>query len=132
MIKISAILLSSFLFVQSALINFDDFVQLEDLVGHFQFHSKTFGDNLFEFFSKHYGDLRERHENDKQHEKKQHEKLPFNHDSFAHSSSDFVLEYQEFTTLLPVAGNQQNSKFYYTDFHSSFEKQKIFQPPRKK
>jgi hypothetical protein len=116
--------------MQSALINFDDLAQLNELVEHFQFHSEAYGDNLVVFFSKHYGELKDKHEKNDSHEKHQHEQLPFNHHSCAHSLNVFILDFHESVSLLPIVEKQNTTNFHYKDFYSSFEKQQVFQPPK--
>lgn len=128
--KLFPILLSTLLFVQSAFINFDDFIQLDELVEHYQFHLKAYGDNFIVFFSKHYGELKEQHDTNDRHEKEQHEQLPFNHNACGHSAASFVLGFQEVDSLLPSFKKFQSSNFYYLDFESSFERPKVFQPPK--
>lgn len=128
--KLLSLLFATLLFVQSAFINFDDFVQLNELVEHFQFHSNVYGDTIFVFFSKHYGELKENHDKNDSHEKQQHEQLPFNHHSCSHSGNMFVLDFQELESILPIADKQNNINFHYQDFYSSFEKQQVFQPPK--
>jgi len=128
--KLFPILLSTLLFIQSAFINFDDFIQLDELVEHYQFHSIAYGDNFFVFFSKHYGELKEQHDTNDRHEKKQHEQLPFNHQTFTHSAASFVLGFYEVDALIVFLKKIKSSNFHYLDFASSFEKPKVFQPPK--
>ncbi len=128
--KLFSIILATLFFVQSTFINFDDLVQLNELVEHFQFHSKAYGDNLAVFFSKHYGELKEKHDKNESNEKQQHEQLPFNHHSCTHSLNVYVLDFHELTSILPISEKQNSTNFYYKDFNSFFEKQQVFQPPK--
>jgi len=130
MIKFFSIVTSCLILIQSLNINFNDIVQLNGLIEHSKFHSKTYGDNFFSFIGKHYGELKQEHSKQHQEEKKKHEQLPFNHQSCAHSSIDLVSIIYDIPLLksLPITTNSSN--FYYLELYSLFEKTPVFEPPK--
>ena len=130
MIKFFSIVTSCLILIQSLNINFNDIVQLDELIEHSKFHSETYGDNFFLFITKHYGELKQEHSKEHQEEKKKHEQLPFNQQSCAHSSIDFVSIIYDIPLLksLPITTNSSN--FYYQEFYSLFEKTSVFEPPK--
>ena len=103
---------------------------LDELIEHAQFHKAEYGDNFFVFLSKHYGELKEQHENDQQHEGEDHEQLPFNCQNqllssivfFDFKSSDFERD-TEFNL-------RNEAQFFYLSPVSNFLKKGLLQPPR--
>ena len=94
-------------------------------------HKEKYDDNFLVFFSKHYGDLKESHKKQHQEEEENRSHKPIDHDCNFHVQTDIVLN----TTSISVTRNtlqiiEKTTNFYYQDKHSTFEKQKIFQPPR--
>ena len=130
MIKFFSILTSYLILIQSLNIDFKDIVQLDELIEHSKFHSETYGDNFFSFIAKHYGELKQEHNQQHEEEEKEHEQLPFNHQSCAHASVASVLIQSSIQLIKsePVTTNRSN--FYYQELHSLFEKPSIFQPPQ--
>jgi len=130
MIKFFSLVTSCLILIQSLNINFNDIVQLDELIEHSKFHSEAYGDNFFLFIAKHYGELKQEHSKEHQEEKKKHEQLPFNHQSCAHSSIDFVSIIYDIPLLksLPITTNSSN--FYYQELYSLFEKSSVFEPPK--
>ena len=66
MIKLFSISLSFLILLQSFGISFNDLSQIDEFIEHAQFHSEQYGDNVFVFISKHYGELKTDH--DKEHQ----------------------------------------------------------------
>lgn len=125
-----SIALSVLVLLQSFGIHMDDMVQIDEFIEHAQFHSEQYGDNVFVFISKHYGELKAAHEKEHQEEKQDHENLPFNGHSQLSLVSAFVvgsfsselnqLEILEFKSL----------NFHYQAPSSSLHSEGILQPPR--
>ena len=130
MLKLYAILLSSLFLLQSTNIHFDDVRMLGELLEHYNLHHERYGDNFVVFLSKHYGDLKESHKKEHQEEEKGHHHTPIQHDCTAQVHIDVMYNSFSFTFKNPKFSNSSKSNFYYQDKFSSFEKQKIFQPPR--
>ena len=130
MIKLFSIVMSGLILIQSFDIAFNDIAQLDELLEHAQFHAEEYGDNIFVFISKHYGELKDQHDKDHKEEKKDHEKLPFqNHCSCAStvaivSDTDFL----RIDSLQIPEGMTPN--FYYQPLTSSLHAKGLFQPPR--
>ena len=68
-----------------------DIGQIDELIEHAQMHNQEYGDNIFVFISKHYGELKAAHEKEHQEEKEDHEKLPFKQQSSITAMNVFVL-----------------------------------------
>ena len=128
--RLFSISFSFIILVQSLGISLADISQIDEFIEHAQFHNKQYGDNVFVFISKHYGELKANHEKEHQEEKKDHEQLPFQHQSHISSITAFVLNTQkeEFKTLDFFEFNIHN--FHYQEPSSSVHSEGPFQPPR--
>ncbi|MCB0383730.1 MAG: hypothetical protein KDD05_10685, partial [Psychroserpens sp.] len=91
MSKMFAILLSCLILTQSLRLDYDDIIQMDDLIEHAQFHKAEYGDNFFVFISKHYGKLKDEHRKNHQDEEKEHEQLPFQCHDHMVSITAFVI-----------------------------------------
>ena len=129
MTKIITIFLVTLMIGKTFNIHFNDFIKISELLEHAEFHAKEYGDDFFSFLSKHYGDLKQNHE--KQHEQEEHHHLPFDHHdcSINSLSSVFVIKKE---LLMPNNLTSLNKiiNVEYKDLYSTFEKSKIFQPPK--
>lgn len=131
MTKLVSILAALLILFQSFNISFGDIAQLDELLEHAAFHKAEYGDNIFLFISKHYGELKADHNKKHQEEKEDHEKLPFeNQSSSQHILNAFVL-FETFTPRhkIEVIQNKSIHFFYLQGDYSSYESG-IFQPPR--
>lgn len=126
-----SIVLSSIILLQSFGLHVDDLVQIDEFIEHAQFHSEQYGDNVFVFISKHYGELKAAHDQEHQEEREEHEQLPFQHNSQTFSVTDFTFN----NTALALAGlvfpESKSFNFYYKAPSSSLHSDGILQPPRK-
>lgn len=126
--KIFSIFISSLILVQSFNIQLNDILKLNELIEHAQFHKSKYGDGIFTFFSKHYGELKENH--NKNHQEEDHKQLPFGHNSSFDTLTAFVLH----KVIFKIEGSKQiifkSSIFFYQEMYSFFEKVEIFQPPQ--
>lgn len=127
---IISISLSIVLLFQGINFGLPDLLNAGELIEHARFHSQNHGDNFIVFISKHYGELKEQHEQQHQEEKKEHEKLPVRGE-FSFSSNWFVPNNE--TELLPKipAITSTSSIFFYKETYSSIRESAIFQPPRR-
>ncbi len=125
--KLFSILLSSFILAQSFNINLNDVSKLNELKEHMQFHSSNYGDNIFTFFSKHYGDLKENHTEN--HQKEDHNKLPFDHSYGLNYTTIYILQKINIFEVNEIT-RFQTSNFHYQESYTSIEKSDIFQPPK--
>ena len=112
MSKLSAILLSSLILIQSINFSFDDVLQLDELIEHAQFHKQEYGDNFVVFLSKHYGELKAEHNEKHQEEQKDHEKLPFQCQSHVLTTTAYVLLDNEHDTEVELSDSSE-SNFHY-------------------
>lgn len=131
MSKIITIALSFLLLLQSSNIHLMDIAQIDEFIEHAQFHKEQYGDNLFVFISKHYGNLKEDHNRQHQEERSDHEKLPFDHNcQQVTTSTAFVLTL--FDSFLKTTDFKDSSEanFHYQDASSSLHSSSILQPPQ--
>ena len=128
--KIFSIALSFIILFQSFGISLGDFAQIDELIDHAQYHNQRYGDNVFVFISKHYGELKADHDKEHQEEQKDHEQLPFHHQSHISSVIAVVLNSDK-TELKRVEFSESNThKYYYQAPSSSLHIEGLFQPPR--
>ncbi|WP_147676611.1 hypothetical protein [Algibacter pacificus] len=130
MSKIFSIALSFIILIQSFGISLGDIAQIDELIQHAQYHNQRYGDNVFVFISKHYGELKADHDKEHQEEREEHEQLPFHHQSHISSVIAVVLNTPK-TELKPIEFSELNThKFYYQASSSSLHSEGLFQPPR--
>ncbi len=130
--KLVSISISLIILMQSFGVSFNDISQIDKFIEHAQFHSKQYGDNVFVFISKHYGELKADHDKEHQEEKEDHEQLPFNHNNCSHISSLTVFVLNSFKQKLttPDFSEQTETNFFYQAPSSSLHSEGLFQPPR--
>lgn len=106
--------------------------QLDELIEHAQYHNQEYGDNLFVFIAKHYGELKTAHEEEHQHEKEDHEQLPFKNSKCSHivSINSFLLTPQVEGIKAMVFSTIKKHTFFYQPPSSSLHIQGLLQPPR--
>jgi len=110
-------------------INIGELLHLDELVEHARYHAEAYGDDIFTFVSKHYGELKEGHDNCGDEEQHDHEQLPFNHLSSPNLVSVFILEPAVLTDHRIDEINSRKN-FIYQETNSFFEKSNVFQPPK--
>jgi len=125
--KLFSILLSGFILAQSMNIQVKDVYKFNELVEHFQFHADNYGDDVFVFFSKHYGELKDKHSEN--HQKEDHNQLPFSQNINFNSLTVFFLNKTKFAIAEKLIISQ-TSNFYYLENYTSIERSDIFQPPK--
>lgn len=107
-----------------------DISQIDEFIEHAQFHSEQYGDNVFVFISKHYGELKKDHNKEHQEEKEDHEQLPFQHQSHSSSITAFVLNTAKNDFRTPEFLEFRTHNFFYQEPISSLHLKGLFQPPR--
>jgi len=120
--------LAALILFQGIFVNTDIIFETSELIEDYQLHKVKYGDNLSTFISKHFGDLKESHKKQHQKEHEQHQHPVQNNTGtyqidFTFSASFVVMKNEIEITL-------STSNFHYADLFSTFEKEKIFQPPR--
>jgi hypothetical protein len=125
--KLFSILLSGFILVQTLNIQTKDVCKFNELVDHFQYHVNNYGDDVFTFFSKHYGELKDKHREN--HEKEDHNQLPFSQNINLNYLTVFILHKIRFAVAEKLI-HSQTSNFYYLENYTSIERSDIFQPPK--
>ncbi len=130
MIKLFSIVFSTLFFIQSANIHFDDVLQFREFIEHANLHKDKYGDSFMVYVSKHYGELKESHKEQHQEEEKDHKHTPIHHDCAAQTQIDVLFSAFSFSFKTTKFIESSKTTFYYQDKFSTFEKQKIFQPPQ--
>jgi len=128
--KIVSISLSFVILLHSFGISLYDVSQIDEFIEHAQFHSEQYGDNVFVFISKHYGELKAAHDKEHQEEKENHEQLPFQHKSHICSITAFVLNSQKEDIKSIEISEYRSHNFFYQAPSSSLHSEGILQPPR--
>lgn len=129
LVKSTSLLLSVFILSQSFNIQMMDVVKLSNLLEHLEFHQSAYGDDVFSFLSKHYGDKMEEHKG-QQKEKSDHQKLPFNHTVCIDAGQLYIFESNIDKLIFLEAPAVNRDIFFYYNFYSFLENTDIFQPPR--
>ena len=120
--------LAALILFQGIFTNTDILFEASELIEDYQLHKVKYGDNLSTFISKHFGDLKESHKQQHQKERKQH-----NHPIQNNTGNSFQVDYTlvaSFVMKNEIEITSSTSNYRYSDLLSTFEKQKIFQPPR--
>lgn len=114
--------------MQSLNIQVKDMCKFSELIEHFQYHTEKYGDDVFTFFSKHYGELKDKHHDN--HQKEDHNQLPFDHNFNLNLLSSFILQKVKFS-LTEKTTYLQATNFHYFNNYTFIENSDIFQPPKK-
>ena len=131
MSKIISIILTGFILIQGLQIGAEDFLQLDELIEHAQFHQEKYGDDFFVFLSKHYGELKSEHSNSHEEEKNDHEQLPFQCQGHYVLIIAFISPLTNQDTLALNFLEQNHSNFQYSNLYASLFGRELLQPPRK-
>ena len=130
MSKLFSIALSLIILIQSLGLGACDIVKVDEFIAHAQFHNKTYGDSVFVFIAKHYGNQKVEHEKEHQEEKQDHEQLPFQHQSHISTIIAIVLNTDASELKTVEFSELRKHKFYYQAPSSSLHSEGLFQPPR--
>lgn len=129
--KAFSIGVSFLMLFQSLHITASDVLHIDKLWEHMDLHKREYGDGLFAFFSKHYGELRAKHGEQKDSGHGDHGNLPFKHSIQANAFQVITsppppdqMQLTEFPAELTQAG------FHYRCTYSFLRPADIFQPPR--
>ena len=118
------------IFFQGINLQFNDLVELDALVEHYQFHVESHGDDIFSFLSKHYGTERDSHNMAHQEEQKQHEQLPFQNQGQAYQPLVLLFGQAPQIVARTEAPREPNGLFHYLDTYSHLWGDGLFQPPK--
>jgi len=128
-LKINSIFLAIFVLAQSFNLHSGDFLKLDTLMSHLEFHQEKYGDDLFTFLSKHYGDKKASHDEEPK-DSEDHHRLPFNHNVCGDSGQIFLSHFDKLAIQLPTKDLILKIDFYYQNSYSFLENSDVFQPPR--
>ena len=130
MSKLFAILLSFLILTQSLRIDYDDIIQMDELIEHAQFHKAEYGDNFLVFISKHYGELKEDHNKNHQEEDQEHEQLPFQCHDHIVTITAFVIQHNFLKIETVEFLEFKNNHFHYQSSISTLHKKGLLHPPK--
>ncbi len=95
---------------QSFNIHLMDVLKLSNFIEHMEFHESVYGDDVFSFLSKHYGDQTEEH-NGQRKRSRDHQKLPFNHTVSMDAGHLFIFDASSIKFVLSDAPDVKRSIF---------------------
>jgi len=129
LLRISSIYLAILVLAQSFNLHSGDFLKLEALMSHLEFHQEKYDDDIFTFISKHYGDKKSSHDEEPK-DSEDHQRLPFNHNICSDSGQILLIQFDKLSLQLPT--NDLNTKidFYYQNSYTFLENTDVFQPPK--
>ena len=125
-----AILLSLSILFQGLNLHLSDIIELQALVQHFEEHRSSFGDDFLTFFDKHYGDLRQEHDDEEHKGSDQHEKLPFKQKVCQSSTGVLINSFGNASRNLDMSPMGSSPNYHYLNNYSFLDNSDIFQPPR--
>lgn len=128
LLKISSIFLAVLVLAQSFNLHYGDFLKLDELISHLEFHQEKYGDDIFAFISKHYGEKKSSHDKDPK-DSDDHQRLPFNHNICSDSGQILLIQFDKLSFELPTKEQHSKSDFYYQNGYSFLEITDVFQPP---
>ena len=129
--KLTIWFLSSLLLLQSTSIGVADVLRIDQLIEHAQLHQQEYGDSLWVFLSKHYGELQQEHMGEHPHNSKDHSQLPFHHNGCVHMTFVALIHEVPNTHLGKIAGSDQEKQgYHYQEPRSNRFVSGIFQPPK--
>lgn len=106
-----------------------DIVNLGALMEHIELHESEYGDNLFSFISKHYGNKISEHQEHQEQQNGAHHNLPFKHVVYADGGQFFLIAPDVVKWIVSTDIKHQQPTFYYNNY-SYLKNSEIFQPPR--
>lgn len=118
------ILISSVSF-QSMAVSVSNFLNIPDLIEHYQFHQTEYDNSFIEFFDLHYGSQKKSHAKDH----KEHENLPFQHSHFS-TANFFFQSSKTYKIELVSTFKEINNNFNYFRNFDFLDVTDILQPPK--
>ena len=125
-----SILLSFSILLQGLNFQLSDMIELQVLVKHLKEHQSSYGDDLFTFFEKHYGALRQEHDREEHKGSSEHEKLPFKHKVCQVNAGVLINSFNSAERNTEPIPSSSVKNFYYLDNYSFLDQSDIFQPPQ--
>ena len=125
-----SLFLSFSILLQGLNFHVSDMMELKVLVNHLEEHQSSFGDDFFTFFDKHYGDLRQEHDQEEHKGSNEHEKLPFKHKVCQLNVGILIHHTSAVERHLDPVPTHAVQNYYYLDNYSFLDQSEIFQPPQ--
>ena len=130
MTKLVSIGTALLIFLQSINLHFNDLLELDKFVEHYQFHVDQYGDDLMAFVSKHYGEEKDSHNLAHQEEQQQHEQLPFQQQYQGYQVLGFVPDSLPLPQLRKEFPLDPKGNFHYHISYTPIWGDGHFQPPK--
>lgn len=127
MLKIISFSLASFVLLQSFNIHIPEVLKVKNLLEHLEFHRTAYGDDIFSFVAKHYGNQKLKHEENDDTE--DHQQLPFHHVCYE-IAVFYVIDLNKYQFSDPSEKDTELKNFIYQTSYSFLENIDIFQPPQ--
>lgn len=128
--KLLSIFLSVFILTQGIWMNTNELEKVEVLLEHAKYHKDQYGDSFSAFLSKHYGNLKQKHDQEQQEERHDHEQLPFQQTLQLAAQPVFLLDSYSANFSLPIFAESENENYFYKQLHGSLIIKEILQPPK--
>ncbi len=128
--KAFSISVSFLMLFQSLHITASDVLHIDKLWEHMDLHKREYGDGLFAFFSKHYGELMAQHGEQEDSKHGDHGNLPFKHNVQANALQVITAPPANQMLLTEFPAKLTESGFHYRSTYSFLQPADIFQPPR--
>ncbi len=125
-----SIILSLSVLLQGLNFHVSDMMELKVLAKHLEEHQSSYGDDFFSFFDKHYGDLRQEHDQEEHKGSSEHEKLPFKHKVCQLNVGILIHNSDAAERNLDPVPIYSVPIYYYLDNYSFLDHSDIFQPPQ--
>jgi len=102
--------------------------EIFEILEDYHIHQTKYDDDFKTFLSKHFGELKLIHQ--KEHQKEHQEHNHHHNTNEINVQFDFICSRDFFSLPQKITIISCKNNFYYKSLFSTFEKQKIFQPPR--
>ena len=123
--------MSAVILFQSIGLGWNDIAQIDEFIEHAQFHNEQYGDSLFVFISKHYGELKAEHNQEHEEEEREHKKLPFQQQVPTASLIALLLNSNDKEITKAELFEIKERNFYYLMPSTSLHSEELFQPPQR-
>ena len=126
MVKTIAIFLSMILLTQGLFASYSELKRMDALMEHAKFHQEQYGDDMAVFFDKHYGDLKDEH----QEEHSEHEQLPYHISALFVNQAVYYFDQPVARLTIDFNFESEKANFYYNQLYTSLMIREILDPPR--
>ena len=127
--KCLAVFLSIFILTQGIWMNTSELEKMDALLEHAKYHKEQYGDSFASFLSKHYGQLKQKHDQEQHEDRHEHEQLPFHQVGQLAIQVVFLLKFDTPVSLSTFT-EKVKGNYFYQSLYSSLLIEEILQPPK--